>query len=201
MQSKAKTVAAYLAELPEDRRAAIQAVRRVILDNLDPTFKEGMLYGMIGYYVPHEVFPAGYHCDPSKPLGVAGLASQKQAMSLYHMALYGSPEDTAWFVGEWKKTGKKLDMGKSCIRFKKLEDLPLDLIGRMFKRYSAAGYIKWYEASLAQMGASKTARAAAKKTSKTATTKSSAGPAKKTAKKAARKAAGKIAKKSARKAR
>lgn len=196
MQSKAKTVAAYLAELPADRRAALEAVRRVIFANLDPTFKEGMLYGMIGYYVPHEVFPAGYHCDPSKPLGVAGLASQKQAMSLYHMGLYGSPEDKAWFVGEWKKTGKKLDMGKSCIRFKKLEDLPLDLIGRMFKRYSAKGYIKWYEEMLAQMGARKAAKATAKKAAKPAAKKPVAKPAKKVAKKAARK----VAKKAARKA-
>ena len=88
MQSKAKTVAAYLAELPEDRRAALGAVRRVFLDNLDDAFEEGMSYGMIGYYVPHRVFPAGYHCDPSKPLPFAGLASQKGNMALYLMCFY-----------------------------------------------------------------------------------------------------------------
>lgn len=180
MQSKAPTVQAYLAELEPDRRAAIEAVRKTILANLDKDFAEGMSYGMIGYHVPHSIYPAGYHCDPNQPLPFAGLASQKNAMSLYLMGLYGSPDELAWFTTEWKKTGKKLDMGKSCIRFKKLEDLPLELIGRAIKRVKASAYIKAYEANL---GAQRAARSADK-------------PAKSSAKKAAKKTAKKAAKKS-----
>src|SRR5262245_12097077 len=129
--SKAKTVKEYLAELPPDRRAALQAVREVILKNLDGGYEEGMQYGMIGYYVPHRVFPAGYHCDPKQPLPFAGLASQKNHMSLHLMAVYlgcdgqGETPNAKWFREAWTKTGKKLDMGKACIRFKKLDDVPL----------------------------------------------------------------------------
>lgn len=144
MQSKATTVAQYLAELPEDRRAAIEAVRNVILKNLDTDFEEGMQYGMIGYYVPHRIFPAGYHCDPKQPLPFACLASQKNYMSLYAMSLYGSGTEAKWFHSEWAKTGKKLDMGKSCIRFKKLDDLALDVIGEAIRRVSAKKYIDVY---------------------------------------------------------
>src|SRR5215510_4562835 len=129
MQSKAATVEQFLAALPEDRRAAIQAVREVILKNLDKDYEEGMQYGMLGYYVPHRVFPAGYHCDPKQPLSFAGLASQKNHMSLYLMCVYGNREHEQWFRQAWTKTGKKLDMGKSCIRFKKLEDVALDVVG------------------------------------------------------------------------
>jgi hypothetical protein len=142
VQSNAKTVAEYLAELPEDRRDAIEAVRRVILKNLDKDFEEGMQYGMIGYYVPHRVYPAGYHCDPRQPLSFAALASQKNYMSLYLMCIYGDPDQRKWFQQAWDKTGKKLDMGKSCIRFKKLADLPLDVIGEAIGRMRAATYIE-----------------------------------------------------------
>ncbi|MCC6130446.1 MAG: DUF1801 domain-containing protein, partial [Acidobacteria bacterium] len=128
MQSKAPTVDEYLASLPEDRRAALAAVRDVIRKNLDPSYEEGMQYGMIGYYVPHSVYPAGYHCDPKQPLPFAGLASQKGHMSLYLMCVYGDSEQEKWFREEWAKTGKKLDMGKSCVRFKKVEDLALGVI-------------------------------------------------------------------------
>ena len=130
MQSKATTVKDYLASLPEDRRAAISAVRDVIRRNLGPGYEEGMQYGMIGYYVPHKVYPAGYHCDPRQPLPFAGLASQKQHMSMYLMGVYcgcvdGKDSDRArWFREAWVKAGKKLDMGKACVRFKKLEDVP-----------------------------------------------------------------------------
>jgi hypothetical protein len=151
MQSKAKTVAEYLAELPPDRRAAIQAVRKVILDNLDPDFEEGMQYGMIGYYVPHRLYPAGYHCDPKQPLGLACLASQKNYMSLYMMSVYGDSEHARRFQEDWAKTGKTLDMGKSCIRFKKLEDLPLEVIGRAVARVNARKYIATCEAMLEAM--------------------------------------------------
>src|SRR5882672_4093276 len=119
MQSKATTVEQYLAELPEDRRRAIAAVREVILENLDEDYEEGMQYGMIGYYVPHSVYPAGYHCDPGQPLPFAALASQKNYMSLYLMSLYGAGDHLKWFQQAWKKAGKKLDMGKCCVRFKK----------------------------------------------------------------------------------
>lgn len=157
MQSKATTVDEYLAELPDDRRAAIQAVRAVIRKNLDKDFEEGMQYGMIGYFVPHRLYPAGYHCDPKQPLPFAGLASQKNYMSLYVMALYGAagadrPEGGSdyegWFRAAWAKTGKKLDMGKCCIRFKKLDDLALEVIGEAFRRVPAKKYIENYEAAV-----------------------------------------------------
>lgn len=156
MQSKALTVDDYLASLPEDRRAAITAVRNVILKNLDGDYEEGMLYGMIGYFVPHRVYPAGYHCDPAKPLAVACLGSQKNYMSLHLMPVYyGCEEDDAaskhakWFRKAWAGTGKKLDMGKACIRFKKAEDLALDVIGEAFKRVPAKAYIRYVEGALA----------------------------------------------------
>src|ERR1051325_8565842 len=129
MQNPAPTVQAYLRSLPEDRRAAINAVRDVILANLDTQYEEGMQYGMIGYYVPHRVYPQGYHCDPCQPLPFAALASQKNSMSLYLMSVYcgctgdsSAGKHAAWFREAWAKTGKKLDMGKACIRFKKIED-------------------------------------------------------------------------------
>ncbi|MDO8630473.1 MAG: DUF1801 domain-containing protein [Phycisphaerales bacterium] len=168
MQSKATTVRQYLAELPADRRAAIQAVREVILRNLDKDFEEGMSYGMIGFYVPHRVFPAGYHCDPRQPLPFANLASQKNHMALYLMSIYlGESEEEKRFRAAWAKTGKKLDMGKCCIRFKKLDDLALDVIGEAIRRVPVKTYIERYEAIL---------RRTPKKTSAT----SKAGPPKKT---------------------
>jgi hypothetical protein len=155
MQSKASTVEAYLRSLPEDRRAAIGAVRDVILKNLDPSYEEGMQYGAIGYYVPHHRYPKGYHCDPNQPLPFAALASQKNYMSLYLMSVYcgcvgDSPGNrhAQWFREAWARTGKKLDMGKACIRFKKVEHLPLDLIGEAIKRVPASMYIEFCEASL-----------------------------------------------------
>lgn len=151
MTSQAKTVSEYLAELPPDRRAAIQAVREVILKNLDKGYEEGMSYGMIGYYVPHRLYPAGYHCDPKQPLGFAGLGSQKNHMAIYMMCIYGSREHEAWFRKEWAKSGKKLDMGKSCIRFRKIEDLPLEVIGQAIARVPVAAYIRAYESVIRPM--------------------------------------------------
>lgn len=145
MQSKATTVEQYLAALPEDRRAAIQAVRQVILENLDAGYEEGMQYGMIGYYVPHRVFPAGYHGDPKQPLPYVSLGSQKNYMALYLMAVYGDEKLLAWFTEAWKKAGKKLDMGKACVRFKKLEDVPLSVIGEVIRRVPAKAYIERYQ--------------------------------------------------------
>lgn len=163
MQSKAETVEQYLAELPEDRRAAIAAVRKVILKNLDKGFEEGMGYGMIGYVVPKSKYPPGYHCNPKLPLPFANLASQKGHMALYLMTLYTSDSFRKWFREAWAKSGSKLDAGKSCIRFKKVEDLPLDVIGEAIKRVKAKEYIQHYEALLAKQAAEKAAKKPAKK--------------------------------------
>jgi hypothetical protein len=148
MATKAATVEEYLAELPEDRRAAINAVRNVILKNLDAGYEEGISYGMIGYFVPHKLYPAGYHCDPKQPLPFAVLGSQKNYMSLHLMCLYstGAPDGPAaklqeWFRTEWAKTGKKLDMGKACINFKRADDLALDVIGEVFRKVPAKKWI------------------------------------------------------------
>src|SRR5262249_41133330 len=146
MQSTARTVAEYLAELPADRRPAITAVRQLVLDNLDPAYQETMQYGMIGWSVPHRLYPAGYHTDPKQPLPFAALASQKNYMSLYLMATYcGCTEDSEtpdaqWFRSAWAATGKKLDMGKACIRFKKLDDLALDVIAEAVRRMPSKAY-------------------------------------------------------------
>jgi len=156
MQSKATTVEQYLAELPDDRRAALTAVRKVILDNLPQGVEERMSYGMIGYGVPHSVYPPGYHCDPKMPLPYAGLASQKGHMSLYMMSVYcgcvdgsGMTEHAKWFQDAWKKTGKKLDMGKACVRFKKLDDVPLEVLAEAIRRVKVETFIKVYETALA----------------------------------------------------
>ncbi len=187
MQSKAPTVDAYLASLPEDRRAALQAVRKVFLANLDrgpdgkSGFTEAMQYGMIGYAVPHSIFPPGYHCDPKQPLPYAGIASQKNHMSIYLMCIYGHGEAESQFRTAWAKSGKKLDMGKACIRFKKLDDLALDVIAATLKRITLKKYVDFYIKSLAAQGKDPTGKklAASKKT-----------PAKKTAaKKTAKKKA------------
>jgi len=145
MQSKAKTVKEYLSELPPDRKAAISAVREVILKNLPKGFEEMMQYGMIGYSVPHSVYPPGYHCDPKQPLPFVALASQKNHMAVYMMNIYMDKETENWFTKAYKATGKKLDIGKSCIRFKKLDDLALDVIGQAVGRKSVKEYIALYE--------------------------------------------------------
>lgn len=147
MRSKATTVEQYLAGLPEDRREAIRAIRETILANLPEGYAEGMQYGMIGYHVPHDVYPPGYHCDPKQPLPFASLASQKNHMALYLMCLYGDPEFEAWFRNAWKKTGKKLDMGKSCIRFRRLDDVPLAVVGRAIRKVPVRTFVARYEAA------------------------------------------------------
>jgi len=148
MQSAAKTVTDYLAALPPDRRAALTKVRAIIRKNLPKGYVEQMQYGMIGYVVPHKLYPAGYHCKPTDPLPFAALGSQKNYMSLYLMAVYQSAGLGEWLREQFAAKGKKLDMGKSCIRFKKLEDLPLEVIGEAFSLVSVADYIKTYEAAL-----------------------------------------------------
>src|SRR5262245_49441240 len=144
MQSKATTVDEYLAGLPDDRRAAIATVRDHIRANLDRDYVEGMNFGMIGYCVPQTVFPPGYHSDPSQPLPFACLASQKNHMALYLMSVVDASGEGGRFRKEWAKTGKKLDMGKSRIRFKRVEDLALDVIGDAIRRMPARAWIEHY---------------------------------------------------------
>ena len=191
MQSRAATVAQYLAELPADRRAALQAVRDAILENLDDDFEEGMQYGMIGYFVPHRVFPAGYHCDPRQPLPFAGLASQKNYMSLYMMHCYENSEAVRWLSSRFAAAGKKLDMGKCCIRFRKLEDLPLGVIGEAIGRVTTADWVTQYETNLRRgrgpaRKAAPTAKKAQKKAAKRVATAAKVTPATSRAKTAKR---------------
>lgn len=141
MKSNPATVEEYLHALPADRRTAISAVRKVILANLPKGYVECISYGMIGYVVPHSLFPAGYHCNPKLPLPYANLGSQKNHMALHVMTIYGDPAMEKWFRAAWKETGKKLDMGKCCVRFKKLEDVTLDVIGRLIARVPVKEYI------------------------------------------------------------
>ena len=175
MQSKAATVDQYLAALPPERRAALQTVRKVIQANLGKGFKECMQYGMIGYCVPHSLYPAGYHCDPKQPLPFASLASQKNHMSFSVMSVYLDPEEERWFKAAWQKSGKKLDMGKACVRFKRLEDVPLEVVGQAFGRTSASKYIERYEAILAGRSKGPAATKTAANKSSSAGKKAAAG--------------------------
>lgn len=148
MQSKATTVEAYLAELPEDRQKALNEIRKVIRKNLPKGFQECMNYGMIGYVVPHSKYPAGYHCDPKLPLPFMGLASQKNFIAFYHMGIYSSPPLLKWFTEAYAKAGVgKLDMGKSCIRFKKADKIPFALLGELVSKMTPEDWIKQYEAA------------------------------------------------------
>ncbi len=135
----------YLDSLPEDRRKALRKVRAAVNRRLPKGYKEGIQYGMIGWFVPHSVYPDGYHCDPKQPVPFAGLASQKNYMSLYLMCIYGDPKHKAWFEKEWKKTGKKLSMGKSCVRFKTVDDVPLDLIEEAVARVPVEDFLAHYD--------------------------------------------------------
>lgn len=158
VKSSAKSVAEYLKSLPDDRRAAIEAVRAVVRKNLDKGYEEGIQYGMIGYYVPHRLYPAGYYCDPKQPLPFAAIAAQKSHMAIYLMCVYLSKDLEELLRAEWKKSGKKLDMGKSCIRFKKLEDVALEAIGKVIKKVPAKKYIAVTEKIVADRAAEKAAR-------------------------------------------
>lgn len=146
MQSKATTVDAYIAELPPDRQEAMTKLRKEIKKNLPKGFAEVMSYGMIGYVVPYSLYPAGYHCTPELPLPFAGLASQKNAVTFYHMGVYANPVLLKWFTDEYAKAGVgKLDMGKSCIRFKKPENIPYKLIGELAGKMTPQQWIELYE--------------------------------------------------------
>jgi hypothetical protein len=146
--SSAKTAEEYLKGLPPERRAALAAVREVILANLPEGYEEQMQYGMIGYVVPHRLYPAGYHCNPKEPLPFAILGSQKNHMALHLCSVYGDTATTEWFQQAYKAAGKKLDMGKACVRFKKLDDLPLAVIGKVMARTPVKRYIARIEAML-----------------------------------------------------
>ncbi|MBX2923839.1 MAG: DUF1801 domain-containing protein [Chitinophagaceae bacterium] len=146
MSSKAATPEEYLNVLPADRKEAVSRLRKAVLENLPKGFKEEMSYGMIGYVVPHDIYPDGYHCDPRLPLPFANIASQKNFIALYHMGLYAKPDLMKWFTDAYPKhsTGK-LDMGKSCIRFKKPEHIPYELIGALMKKMTVKEWIRVYE--------------------------------------------------------
>jgi uncharacterized protein YdhG (YjbR/CyaY superfamily) len=146
MQSKAKTPQQYINELPNDRKEPIQKLRQHILDNLPNGIEEMMSYGMLGYVIPHSVYPDGYHCNPKLPLPFMNIASQKNFIAVYSMTLYAKKELTDWFISEYAKRCKyKLDMGKSCIRFKRLDDIPYELIGELTAKVSAEEWIQIYE--------------------------------------------------------
>jgi len=146
MQSKATTPEQYLSELPEDRKEAMLKLRNAIKENLPQGFEEVISYGMLGYVVPHSIYPSGYHCDPKLPLPFINLASQKNFIALYHMGIYANKNLESWFVSEYPKHVKtKLDMGKSCIRFKKMDDIPFDFIGELAAKVSVEDWISNYE--------------------------------------------------------
>lgn len=148
MQSKSNTPQDYLNELPEDRKTAVEKLRNTILENLPEGFKEGIGYGMLCYSVPHSIYPKGYHCDPKLPLPFLSVASQKNFIALYHLGVYANQELYDWFVSEYAKRCKtKLDMGKSCIRFKKTEDIPYDLIAELTRKVTVAEWIATYESA------------------------------------------------------
>lgn len=140
--------AAYIAAISEDRRAAFEKLRETIVENIPDGFREGISYGMIGYIVPHELYPPGYHCDPKLPLPFVSIAAQKNFIALYHMGLYAMPDLLDWFVSEYPKhTKSKLDMGKSCIRFKKTADIPFELIARLMQRVGVEEWVEVYESA------------------------------------------------------
>jgi uncharacterized protein YdhG (YjbR/CyaY superfamily) len=146
MQSKATTVDQYIAELPAERQKPVNELRKVIKKNLPKGFSEGMSYGMIGYYIPHSLYPAGYHCNPELPLPFMNIASQKNFIAVYHMGVYANPKLLKWFTDEYAKAGVgKLDMGKSCIRFKKPENIPYKLIGELAAKIKPMEWIGMYE--------------------------------------------------------
>ena len=148
MTSAATTVDQYINEAPEDRREALQKLRNIILENLPKGFQECISYGMVGYVVPHSIYPKGYHCTPELPLPFMSFASQKNSINFYHMCIYANPELNDWFVAEYPKYSKqKLDMGKSCIRFKKPDNIPFELIGELVKKITVQDWIATYESA------------------------------------------------------
>jgi len=149
MQFKATTVEEYLQEVPSERQMYFNQLRDIMLANLPGGFVEQLSYGMIGYVVPHSLYPAGYHCDTELPLPFANIASQKNFIALYHMGIYANPDMLDWFVKEYPKHCKlKLDMGKSCIRFKKADQIPFDLIAELMQKMTVDDWVQLYEANI-----------------------------------------------------
>lgn len=149
MQYKANTPDEYIEAIPEERKAAMSTLRKVIKDNLPQGFSEVISYGMIGYVVPHSLYPGGYHCDPKLPLPFMNIASQKNFIAVYHSGIYADKDLMDWFVDEYPKYVKtKLDMGKSCIRFKKIDQIPMELIGELASKMTPQQWIDLYENNL-----------------------------------------------------
>lgn len=149
MKVEAKDVNDYLAQVPEDRQEAFNKLRDIMVENLPEGFTETMSYGMIGYVVPHELYPNGYHVNPKLPLPFANLASQKNFIGFYHMGLYANPDLIEWFQTEYKARCKyKLDMGKSCVRLKRMNDIPFDLITELMQKISVQDWITTYETNI-----------------------------------------------------
>ena len=149
MQIPAKNPKEYISKVPEDRLAYFKKLRQTILNNIPKGFEEQMNYGMIGYVVPKKIFPAGYHCDTNLPLPFVNIASQKNFIAIYHMGIYANPELQDWFVKEYPKHCKrKLDMGKSCIRFKKAEEIPFELIAELMQKMTVENWIDLYEKNI-----------------------------------------------------
>lgn len=146
MKTEGNTVEAILSNVPPERALAFNSLHKTIVNNLPEGFEAAISYGMLGYVVPHRIYPAGYHCKPAEPLPFASIASQKNSINFYHMGIYANPELLDWFVAEFPKHSKqKLDMGKSCIRFKKLEEIPYELIGELMTKMSVQQWIDLYE--------------------------------------------------------
>ena len=149
MQIKAKNPEEYIAQIPEERIPYFKKLRQIILDNIPEGFEEQMSYGMIGYIVPKSIYPNGYHCDTTLPLPFANIASQKNFIALYHMGIYAKPELLEWFVSEYPRHCKrKLDMGKSCVRFKKAEEIPFELIAELMQKMTVNDWISLYEKNI-----------------------------------------------------
>ncbi len=149
MKIEAKNPLDYISKLPEERQEPFAKLRQTILDNIPDGFEETMSYGMIGYVVPHSIYPDGYHCTPELPLPFMSIASQKNFVALYHMGIYANPELMEWFKAEYPKYEKtKLDMGKSCIRFKKVDRIPPQLIAELCQKMTVADWVSLYETNL-----------------------------------------------------
>ena len=156
MSSKPTTVDEYIATLPEDRKKAIAELRKVIKKNIPKGFQEGISYGMPGYVVPHSKYPAGYHCDPKLPLPFLTFASQKNFIAIYHMGIYADSKLLQWFTeAHDKASAKKLDMGKSCLRYKNPEDIPYQLIGELVAKITPDDWIEMYERNFKNKGKGK----------------------------------------------
>lgn len=149
MKQPGTTVLTILANIPAQQAEAFHRLHATIVKNLPKGFEAAISYGGLGYVVPHALYPAGYHCKPSEPLPFAGLAVQKQSINLYHMGIYVDAALLAWFTAQYPMHCKqKLDMGKSCIRFKKLDDIPYALIGQLMRKMSVKDWIGLYERQL-----------------------------------------------------